>query len=160
MIKTLFIANRGEIAVRIIRTAQRLGIRTVLGVSEADRHSLGAQLADEAIVIGPGPSRSSYLDIPVVVAAAKLSKADALHPGYGFLSENSTFARALAAEGITFVGPTPDSLDAMGDRHCPCGTDRISVAHQGRIRRWRARDEAREWPGGIGISSAAGHGRS
>jgi acetyl-CoA carboxylase biotin carboxylase subunit len=116
MIKTLFIANRGEIAVRIIRTAQRLGIRTVLGVSEADRHSLGAQLADEAIVIGPGPSRSSYLDIPVVVAAAKLSKADALHPGYGFLSENSTFARALAAEGITFVGPTPDSLDAMGDK--------------------------------------------
>lgn len=116
MIKTLLIANRGEIAVRIIRTAQRMGITAVLGVSEADRGSLGARLADRVVVIGPAPSAQSYLNIPAVVAAAQQAGADAVHPGYGFLSENATFARAIKAAGMIFVGPDPDSLDAMGDK--------------------------------------------
>jgi acetyl-CoA carboxylase biotin carboxylase subunit len=116
MIERLFIANRGEIALRIIRTAKRLGIKTILGVSQADITSLPAQLADETVVLGPAPSAQSYLDIGLVVAAAKASKADAVHPGYGFLSENASFARALAKAGIIFVGPAVSSLEAMGDK--------------------------------------------
>ena len=116
MIKTLFIANRGEIALRVIRTAKRLGIMTVLGVSEADRNSLPALVADRTIILGPAASAHSYLNIERVVAAAVQSGADALHPGYGFLSENPAFARAVIAAGIVFVGPTPDTLEAMGDK--------------------------------------------
>jgi acetyl-CoA carboxylase biotin carboxylase subunit len=116
MIRTLFIANRGEIALRIIRTARRMGIRTVLGVSEADRDSLPATMADTAILLGPAPSARSYLDIECVVAAAARAGADAVHPGYGFLSENSRFARAVEAANMIFVGPTPDSLDSVGDK--------------------------------------------
>lgn len=116
MIRTLFIANRGEIALRVIRTAQRLGIETVLGVSEADRTSLPARVADRIILLGPAPSSQSYLDVDRVVAAAVQAGADAVHPGYGFLSENSRFARGVIAAGMIFVGPTPDSLDAMGDK--------------------------------------------
>lgn len=116
MIRTLFIANRGEIALRVIRTAQRLGIETVLGVSEADRDSLPARVADRVIVLGPAASSQSYLDVDRVVAAAQQAGADAVHPGYGFLSENSRFARGVIAAGMIFVGPDPDSLDAMGDK--------------------------------------------
>lgn len=116
MIRTLFIANRGEIALRIIRTAQKLGITAVLGVSEADRQSLPARVADRIILLGPAPSSQSYLDVDRVVAAAVQSGADAVHPGYGFLSENSGFARRVIAAGMIFVGPTPDSLDDMGDK--------------------------------------------
>ena len=116
MIRRLFIANRGEIALRICRTAQRLGIHVIQGVSEADRVSAPALLADEIAVIGPAPSSQSYLAIDRVVAAAVAAKADAVHPGYGFLSENVAFARAVAAAGITFVGPDPSSLEAMGDK--------------------------------------------
>ncbi len=116
MIKRLFIANRGEIALRIIRTAKRLGITTILGVSQADSGSLGAQLADEAVTIGPAPSTESYLSIPAVVAAAMAAHADAVHPGYGFLSENAEFARAIAKAGMHFVGPSVASLEAMGDK--------------------------------------------
>lgn len=116
MIQRLFIANRGEIARRIIRTAQRLGMTTILGVSSADRHSLPAREADEVVEIGPAPSAQSYLSIEAVVMAAKQARADAIHPGYGFLSENSAFARAVAAAGITFVGADPAGLDAMGDK--------------------------------------------
>jgi acetyl-CoA carboxylase biotin carboxylase subunit len=116
MIRRLFIANRGEIALRIIRTARRMGITSILGVSEADRHSLPATMADEIILIGPAPSSQSYLAIDRVVAAAVEAKADAVHPGYGFLSENAAFARALAAAGIIFVGPDISSLEAMGDK--------------------------------------------
>ena len=116
MIERLFIANRGEIALRIIRTARRMGITTILGVSEADIASLPAELADEIVVLGPAPSAKSYLDIDLVVAAAKAAKADAVHPGYGFLSENAAFARALAKAGIIFVGPDVSSLEAMGDK--------------------------------------------
>jgi acetyl-CoA carboxylase biotin carboxylase subunit len=116
MIRRLFIANRGEIALRVIRTARRLGITTILGASEADRDSLPARLADEVAIVGPAPSSQSYLSIPAVVAAAKAARADALHPGYGFLSENAAFARALAASDIILVGPDVSSLEAMGDK--------------------------------------------
>jgi acetyl-CoA carboxylase biotin carboxylase subunit len=116
MIRRLFIANRGEIAVRIIRTARRLGITTILGVSEADRDSLPARMADELALLGPAASSQSYLLIERVVQAAQASRADAIHPGYGFLSENSRFAAAAAAAGIIFVGPDVPSLAAMGDK--------------------------------------------
>jgi acetyl-CoA carboxylase biotin carboxylase subunit len=116
VIRRLFIANRGEIALRIIRTARRLGITSILGVSDADRDSLPARQADEVALIGPPPSSASYLAIDKVVAAARASNADALHPGYGFLSENAAFARAVASAGISFVGPEVASLEAMGDK--------------------------------------------
>ncbi|GAB4273106.1 MAG: acetyl-CoA carboxylase biotin carboxylase subunit [Pararhodobacter sp.] len=116
MINRLFIANRGEIAVRIIRTCRALGIETVLGVSVADRDSLGAQLADRAVVLGPAPATQSYLKVPTVVHAAKATGCDAVHPGYGFLSENRALAEACAEEGLVFVGPTPDNLSAVGDK--------------------------------------------
>src|SRR5580704_7462040 len=103
MMKRLFIANRGEIALRILRTANRLGLVTILGVSEADRGSLPAKIADEVAVIGPATSAESYLSVERVVAAAKAARADAVHPGYGFLSENATFAKGVMAAGIIFV---------------------------------------------------------
>jgi acetyl-CoA carboxylase, biotin carboxylase subunit len=116
MIRSLFIANRGEIALRVIRTAKRMGIETILGVSEADKNSLGARIADRVILLGPAPSSQTYLNVDVVVAAAVQSGADAVHPGYGFLSENARFSRAVSDAGIIFVGPTPESLDAVGDK--------------------------------------------
>jgi acetyl-CoA carboxylase biotin carboxylase subunit len=116
MIRRLFIANRGEIALRIIRTAQRMGIVTILGASEADRNSLPATMADEVAIVGPSPSAQSYLSVDAVIAAAKSAKADAIHPGYGFLSENAAFAVAAADAGIIFVGPDVSSLHAMGDK--------------------------------------------
>jgi acetyl-CoA carboxylase biotin carboxylase subunit len=115
-IRRLFIANRGEIAVRILRSAQRLGIETILGASEADLDSLPARLADRCVRIGPAPAAQSYLDIAAVVSAARASAADALHPGYGFLSENAALARACDAAGLMFVGPTAATLDAVGDK--------------------------------------------
>jgi acetyl-CoA carboxylase, biotin carboxylase subunit len=116
MIRRLFIANRGEIALRIIRTAQRMGMVTILGASEADRDSLPAKMADEVAVVGPAPSSQSYLSVSAVIAAAKAARADAVHPGYGFLSENAAFAVAAAEAGIIFVGPDVASLHAMGDK--------------------------------------------
>ncbi|WP_353228240.1 biotin carboxylase N-terminal domain-containing protein [Novosphingobium sp.] len=116
MIKRLFIANRGEIALRIIRTAQRMGMVTILGASQADADSLPARMADEVVIIGPAPSSQSYLNIAAVVAGAQAARADAVHPGYGFLSENAAFAGAVAAAGIVFVGPELSSLKAMGDK--------------------------------------------
>jgi acetyl-CoA carboxylase biotin carboxylase subunit len=116
MIRRLFIANRGEIALRIIRTARRLGMTTILGVSAADANSLPAQEADEVALVGPAPSALSYLSVEAVIAAAKAVNADAIHPGYGFLSENAAFAEAAAAAGIIFVGPAVASLHAMGDK--------------------------------------------
>ena len=116
MIRRLFVANRGEIALRVIRTARAMGMTTILGVSEADRHSLPARSADDVVVIGPAPSAQSYLNIPAVVAAAQSARADAIHPGYGFLSENAAFANAVAEAGILFVGPALSSLTAMGDK--------------------------------------------
>jgi acetyl-CoA carboxylase, biotin carboxylase subunit len=116
MIRRLFIANRGEIALRIIRTAQRMGIVTILGASEADRDSLPAKMSDEVAIIGPASSAQSYLSVEAVITAAKAVKADAIHPGYGFLSENAAFAVAAAEAGIIFVGPDVSSLQAMGDK--------------------------------------------
>lgn len=114
--RRLFIANRGEIAVRILRTARAEGLEVVLGVSSADRDSLGAMLADRVVVLGPAAARESYLNIPAVVQAALATGCDALHPGYGFLSENRDLALACEGAGITFVGPTPDNLAAVGDK--------------------------------------------
>jgi acetyl-CoA carboxylase biotin carboxylase subunit len=116
MIKRLFIANRGEIALRIIRTARRLGMTTILGASEADCDSLPARLADEVVILGSAHSSQSYLAVERVVDAAQRAKACAVHPGYGFLSENSRFAAAVEQAGILFVGPSLSSLEAMGDK--------------------------------------------
>ena len=115
-IRRIFIANRGEIAVRIIRTARALGIETVLGVSKADSDSLGAKLATRAVCLGPGPSRDSYLKVDTVVQAALGTGCDALHPGYGFLSENRDLALACEKAGVIFIGPTPANLEAVGDK--------------------------------------------
>jgi len=116
IIRRLFIANRGEIAVRIIRTCERLGIETVLGVSDADRQSAAARRADHVARIGPAAPATSYLDIEAVVRAARESGAEAVHPGYGFLSEKAAFATACEAAGLVFIGPTPAQLAAVGDK--------------------------------------------
>ncbi len=116
MFRKILIANRGEIACRVIRTAQRMGIATVAVYSDADAEALHVQAADEAIRIGPAPSTESYLDIERIVEACRRSGAEAVHPGYGFLSENSAFARALAKAGVTFIGPPAEAIAAMGDK--------------------------------------------
>src|SRR3954452_16124064 len=112
MFRKILIANRGEIACRIIRTAQRMGIATVAVYSDADADALHVRMADEAIRIGPAPSAESYLDIDAIVRACRQSGAEAVHPGYGFLSENSAFAQALAKAGVTFIGPPPGAIAA------------------------------------------------
>ena len=114
MIKSLLIANRGEIACRVIRTARRLGIRTVAVYSDADAKALHVRMADEAVHIGPSPARESYLVGEKIIAAAKATKAEAIHPGYGFLSENADFAQAVIKAGLIWVGPKPASIRAMG----------------------------------------------
>jgi propionyl-CoA carboxylase alpha chain len=116
MFKRILIANRGEIACRIIRTARRMGIATVAVYSEADRDALHVEMADAAVLIGPPPAAQSYLVIDHIVAACKESGAEAVHPGYGFLSERAAFARALAEAGIVFIGPNPKAIAAMGDK--------------------------------------------
>jgi acetyl-CoA carboxylase biotin carboxylase subunit len=114
--KKLLIANRGEIALRIIRTCKEMGIKTVAVFSTADRESLHVRFADEAVCIGPPPSRDSYLNIPAIISAAEVTGADAIHPGYGFLSENAEFSRICADYGIKFIGATADQINAMGDK--------------------------------------------
>lgn len=116
MFRKILIANRGEIACRVIWACRELGIKTVAVYSEADADSLHVRFADEAICIGPPPSRQSYLHIPSVISAAEITNADAIHPGYGFLSENAHFAEVCQACNITFIGPPPSAIRAMGDK--------------------------------------------
>ena len=116
MFSKILIANRGEIACRVVKTARRLGIKTVAVCSDADRNARHVALADEAVHIGPSPARDSYLVADKIIAAAKRTGAEAIHPGYGFLSENADFAQACAAARIAFVGPTPDQLKLFGDK--------------------------------------------
>ncbi|MGA9604245.1 MAG: acetyl/propionyl/methylcrotonyl-CoA carboxylase subunit alpha, partial [Methyloceanibacter sp.] len=116
MFSKLLIANRGEIACRIIRTARRLGIKTVAVYSDADRDALHVDMADEAVPIGPAQAAQSYLDMGKIISAAKATGAEAIHPGYGFLSENPAFARALEDAGIVFIGPNIRAIEAMGDK--------------------------------------------
>ena len=116
MFKKVLIANRGEIALRVIRACREIGIKTVAVFSEADRYSLHVKFADEAVCIGPPASKESYLNIPRLMAAAEITNADAVHPGYGFLAENANFAEICASSGLTFIGPRPDAISAMGDK--------------------------------------------
>ena len=116
MFNKILIANRGEIAVRIIRACRAMGIKTVAVYSTADRHALHTYLADEAVCIGPAPARDSYLNTTAILAAAQGTGADAIHPGYGFLSENSTFAKLCRDNDIVFIGPTPEVIDRMGNK--------------------------------------------
>src|ERR1700704_3138523 len=116
MFKKILIANRGEIACRIIRSARKLNIKTVAVYSEADRDALHVEMADEAVAIGPPPAAESYLSIEKIVQACKATGAEAVHPGYGFLSEREAFAKALAAAGIVFIGPNSKAIAAMGDK--------------------------------------------
>jgi acetyl-CoA carboxylase biotin carboxylase subunit len=116
MFKKVLIANRGEIALRVIRTCKEMGIKTVAVYSQADADSLHVRFADEAVCIGPAASSESYLRIPNIIAAAEITNSDAIHPGYGFLSENAKFSRICQEHGIKFIGASPDQIDSMGDK--------------------------------------------
>ncbi len=116
MFKKILIANRGEIALRVIRTCKEMGISTVAVYSTADKDSLHVRFADEAVCIGPAQSSLSYLNIPNIIAAAEITNADAIHPGYGFLSENAKFSKICQENGIKFIGASPEMIDAMGDK--------------------------------------------
>ncbi|MFB2605821.1 biotin carboxylase N-terminal domain-containing protein, partial [Rhizobium phaseoli] len=117
MFKKILIANRGEIAVRVIKTLQRMGIASVAVYSDADRFAKAVMMAGEAVRLGPSPAGESYLNVDAVIAACRATGAEAVHPGYGFLSENIGFAERLAAEGIAFIGPRPEHLSAFGLKH-------------------------------------------
>src|SRR5438105_4197230 len=117
MFKKILIANRGEIALRVICACKELGIRTVAVYSEADAHSLHVRFADEAICIGPAQAGASYMNIPSVISAAVITNADAIHPGYGFLAEDASFAEVCETSHIAFIGPSPELLRMMGDKH-------------------------------------------
>ena len=116
MFKKILIANRGEIAMRVLRTCKEMGIKTVAVYSTADKDSLIVRFADEAVCIGPAVSKDSYLKIPNILSAAEITNADAIHPGYGFLSENANFSRICAKNGIKFIGATPEQIERMGDK--------------------------------------------
>ncbi|TIS85333.1 MAG: acetyl/propionyl-CoA carboxylase subunit alpha, partial [Mesorhizobium sp.] len=116
MFTKILIANRGEIACRVIKTARKMGIATVAVYSDADRDAVHVEMADEAVHIGPSPAAQSYLVPEKIIAACKATGAQAVHPGYGFLSERAAFCEALEAEGIVFIGPKPKAIKAMGDK--------------------------------------------
>ena len=116
MFGKVLIANRGEIAVRIIHACRELGISTVAVYSEADKSSLHVQIADEAVCIGPAKTQDSYLNIKAILAACEVTGTDAVHPGFGFLSENSGFAKMCGICGIKFIGPSPEAMDSLGDK--------------------------------------------
>src|SRR5215475_10034780 len=117
MFHKVLIANRGAIACRVIRTLRKMGVASVAVYSEADRHSLHVDQADEAVCIGPPPAAQSYLSIPAILKAARETRAEAIHPGYGFLSENAQFAEACGEHGIVFIGPTPEQMRDFGLKH-------------------------------------------
>jgi len=117
MFRKVLIANRGAIACRIARTLRKLGVASVTVYSEADRHSLHTEQADEAVLLGPSSPARSYLSLPAILEAARKTGAEAIHPGYGFLSENAGFAEACQAHGIVFIGPTPEHVRAFGLKH-------------------------------------------
>jgi acetyl-CoA carboxylase, biotin carboxylase subunit len=166
MFKKILIANRGEIALRVICACKDLGIRTVAVYSEADRHSLHTRFADEAICIGPAKSSRSYLDIPAVISAAEITNAEAVHPGYGFLSENADFAEVCETSGLTFIGPKPEVIRRMGlKQEARTAMDQAGVpilpGSKGVL---ASVEEALEVAGGIGYpvmmkASAGGGGR-
>ena len=116
MFKKILIANRGEIALRIIRTCKEMGIQTVAVYSTADKESLHVKFADEAVCIGPPPSKESYLNIPSIISAAEITNSDAIHPGYGFLSENAKFSKICQEHEIKFIGASPEMINSMGDK--------------------------------------------
>src|SRR5215471_9631838 len=116
MFEKILIANRGEIALRIHRACRELGISTVAVHSTADADAMHVRLANESVCIGPPPARESYLNVPAILSAATITGADAIHPGYGFLSENADFAAMVEEHGITFIGPSPDHIRMMGDK--------------------------------------------
>src|SRR5882672_10446427 len=116
MFKKVLIANRGEIALRVIRTCREMGIKTIAVYSTADKDSLHVKFADEAVCIGKPQSSESYLNIPHIMAASEITNADAIHPGYGFLAENAKFSQICGDHGIKFIGPTPNMINAMGDK--------------------------------------------
>ncbi|MFZ3175705.1 MAG: biotin carboxylase N-terminal domain-containing protein, partial [Thiobacillus sp.] len=116
MFEKILIANRGEIALRIQRACREMGIKTVAVYSEADREAKYVKLADESVCIGPAPSAQSYLHVPSIIAAAEVTDAEAIHPGYGFLSENADFAERVESSGFAFIGPRPDNIRLMGDK--------------------------------------------
>src|SRR3569833_4483619 len=116
MFEKVLIANRGEIALRVQRACREMGIKTVAVHSEADRDAKYVKLADESVCSGPAPSAQSYLHVPSIIAAAEVTDAQAIHPGYGFLSENADFAESVESSGFVFIGPRPDTIRAMGDK--------------------------------------------
>ena len=126
MFSKILIANRGEIALRVIRTCKEMGIKTVAVYSTADADSLHVRFADEAVCVGPGPSSESYLNIPNIIAAAEITNADAIHPGYGFLSENAKFSKICSENGIKFIGASPEMIQGMGDKAAAKETMRMA----------------------------------
>lgn len=164
MFKKILIANRGEIALRVIRTAREMGIKTVAVYSTADKDSLHVRFADEAVCIGPPPSPQSYLNIPNIIAAAEITNADAIHPGYGFLSENAKFSQVCRDHGIKFIGASPEMINSMGDKASAKDTMKkagvpVIPGSDGLI---SSADEGRELAKGIGypviIKATAGGG--
>ncbi|HSP18466.1 MAG TPA: biotin carboxylase N-terminal domain-containing protein, partial [Myxococcaceae bacterium] len=162
-IRKILIANRGEIAVRVIRSCRELGITTVAVYSDADRNALHVRMADEAHRVGPPPSRESYLSFERILDAVKTSGADAIHPGYGFLSENSAFVRACEAAGVLFIGPPAAAMDAMGEKtRARANMEKAGVpVVPGSLAAFPSVDEARTYAGKIGFPvmlKAAGGG--
>ena len=129
MFEKILIANRGEIALRILRACRELGIRTVAVHSEADTEAKYVKLADESVCIGPAPSAQSYLNVPAIISAAEVTDSEAIHPGYGFLSENADFAERVEQSGFVFIGPRSDTIRLMGDK--VSAKDAMKEAEQG-----------------------------
>jgi acetyl-CoA carboxylase biotin carboxylase subunit len=151
MFEKILIANRGEIALRVLRACKEMGIRTVAIHSEADRNAMHVRLADESVCVGPAAAAKSYLNIPAIVTAAEITHADAIHPGYGFLSENAKFAEIVEKHKIVFIGPRPDHIRMMGDKITAkeaiqsAGVPVVPGSDGGACRPWRMQ---RRLPGG------------